>query len=69
MLSHGLSLVKEDQRRDADDSILGSQVRFFVHIQLSDLELAVVDFGKLFQCGGQHPAGHAPFSPKIHQYG
>jgi hypothetical protein len=64
-----LAFVEDHQGGDAADAEFAGDVAVVVHVELGDLEFAVVSTGKLIECGCDHFAGAAPFGPEVHEDG
>jgi|GEM_PF-2210988 len=60
------AVLDEHEHGDGAHVVLGGQVGVFVHIDFGDLDGGSLFSGQLFQDRCQHPAGAAPFSPKVH---
>ena len=61
-----LALFHHHQGGDAHDTKLHCQLRFFIHIDLADLDIRPL-CRDLIENGAYHPAGTAPGCPEIQQ--
>jgi len=66
---HDLAVLEHEQSRDAADAILHADGGVVVHVQLADNGLAFLLFAEFLHHGTYHPAGSAPFGPKVDQHG
>jgi hypothetical protein len=64
-----LAFVEDHQGGDAADAEFAGDVAVVVHVELGDLELAVICTGQLIKGWSDHFAGAAPFGPEIDEHG
>src|ERR1700731_1668967 len=67
LLGRDLTVLEDDQGRDAAHAVLGGRARVLVDIDLGDGDLAGELLGDLFERRRDHLAGAAPFRPEIYQ--
>ena len=63
-----LAILEQQQHRDRAHVVLHRGGAAFVHIDLGNLQLAVIGLCQFIQHRGNHLARAAPFGPEIHQY-
>jgi hypothetical protein len=64
-----LAFVEDHEGGNAANAEFAGDVAVVVHIELGDLEFAIVGRGHFVQGGGDHFAGAAPFGPEIDEHG
>ena len=61
--------LEDDDRGDAADVAVGSQLARFVAVVLGNDGAAFKRFGGLFDAGSEHAAGTAPRGPEVNENG
>ena len=62
-----LSILEQDQRRNAADAKLGRCARVFVHVEFYNFELADIFVSNLLEDWRDHAARSAPLCPEVDQ--
>ena len=66
---HGHPVTKRDHRRDALDGELGGELLVLIHVDLDQLESALILLGQAFEERAQRLARSTPLRPEINDYG
>src|SRR5665213_4181702 len=63
-----LAVLEQNDGGDRADAVLDRHVAVGVGVELADLDLPAVIARQLLDGRREHPAGHAPLGPEIHQH-